>query len=159
MKTVLALTFALAACLVSPAAADAPDNTFKKAQGRMYCEAPHGGQGCHAHGTLTISLDPGHTVDRSFNQGSIPCCGGDENANHANTQIPAGVYMEFVGGKDGEWGIFNVKLVADSSNVDENGVVRAWTIEADTYCGPSAAAFKGGCNVNGYGWIKQKKAK
>jgi hypothetical protein len=55
------------------------------------------------------------------------------------------------------WGIFNVRLVADSTNVDENGVVRAWTIQADTYCGPSAAVGKGGCNANAYGWIKQKK--
>lgn len=145
-------------CFAIGARAEAPDNSFKKAQGRMYCEAPHGGQGCHGHAILTISLDQGYTIDRSFHQGSLPCCGGDENGNGASTAIPAGAYMEFAGGRDGEWGIFNVKLVADSNNVDENGVVRAWTIEADVYCGPSAAFGKGGCNVNGYGWIKQKIA-
>jgi len=67
-----------------------------------------------------------------------------------------GVYMRFVGGNEGEWGIFNVKLVADSANVDENGLGRGWTIEADTYCGPTARIGGGGCNVNGYAWIKQK---
>jgi hypothetical protein len=159
MKCALALaTIPLAAWLAVSASAEAPDNSFKKAEGRMYCEAPHGGQGCHGHATLTISLDPGYTIDRSFHQSSLHCCGGTENGNGASTQIPAGVYMEFVGGSDGEWGIFNVKLVADSNNVDDDGVVRAWTIEADTYCGPSAAFGKGGCNVNGYGWVKQKRA-
>jgi hypothetical protein len=151
----------VAACLMLsptiPSKADAPDNTFKKAQGRMYCEANPGHPACHATGTLTITLDPGYTIDRSYHQSAIPCCGGDENGNGSSTAIPAGVYMEFAGGRDGEWGIFNVRLVADSTNVDENGVVRAWTIQADTYCGPSAAVGKGGCNANAYGWIKQKK--
>jgi hypothetical protein len=137
--------------------ADAPDNTFKKAQGRMYCEANPRQPACHATGTLTIALDPGFTIDRSYNQSAIPCCGGDENGNRNNTPIPAGLYMEFVGGRDGEWGVFNVKLVADTSNVDENGVVKAWTITADVYCGPSGALGKGGCNVNAYGWMKQKR--
>jgi hypothetical protein len=65
--------------------------------------------------------------------------------------------MEFAGGRDGEWGIFNVRLVADSSNVDENGVVKAWTILADSYCGPSGGVGKGGCNANAYAWIKVKR--
>jgi hypothetical protein len=65
--------------------------------------------------------------------------------------------MEFNGGHDGEWGLFNVRLVADSNNVDENGVVRAWTILADVYCGPSDGVGKGGCNANGYAWIKQRR--
>lgn len=123
----------------------------------MYCEAPHGGSGCHGSGRLTITLDPGCTIDRSYHQGSISCCGGNENTNGAQTEIPAGVRVQFVGGDDGEWGIFNIRLVADSDNVDENGVVRGWTITGDVYCGPSAAAFTGGCNVNGYAWIKQKR--
>ena len=134
-----------------------PDNSFRKADGRIYCEANPGHPGCHASGQLTITLDPGYTIDRSYHQNAMPCCGGDENSNGNLTSIPAGVYMEFAGGKDGEWGIFNVKLVADSSNVDENGVVRAWTIVADSYCGPSGALGKGGCNANAYGWIKVKR--
>lgn len=83
--------------------------------------------------------------------------GGEENANRQLTPVPAGVYMEFIGGHDGEWGIFNVRLVADSTNVDDNGVVRAWTIMADSYCGPSAVPGKGRCNANAYGWIKVKR--
>ena len=47
--------------------------------------------------------------------------------------------MEFVGGRDGEWCVFNIRLVADSANAER------------------AAVGKGGCNVNAYGWIKQKK--
>jgi hypothetical protein len=43
------------------------------------------------------------------------------HGNGANTEIPAGVYVEFNGGSEGEWGIFNIKLIADSSNVDDNG--------------------------------------
>ncbi len=150
----------LMACLISPGSpslkADAPNNTFKKADGRMYCEAPHAASGCHASGRLTVTLDPGMALDRSYHQGSIPCCGGDENGNGSNTELPPGVYMEFAGGRDGEWGVFNVRLVADESSVDDNGFVRAWTITADVYCGPSAAFGKGGCNVNGYGWVKQR---
>jgi len=56
--------------------------------------------------------------------------------------------MQFVGGRDGEWGVFNVRLVADSNDVSEDGVIRAWTITGDVYCGPSVAVGKGGCNVN-----------
>ena len=67
--------------------------------------------------------------------------------------------MEFAGGSQGNWGIYKVKLVADSSNVNDNGVVTAWTITGEAYCGPSAAFGKGGCNANGYGWIKQKRIK
>ena len=66
--------------------------------------------------------------------------------------------MEFQGGSDGEWGVFGIRLVADSSNVSEDGVVKAWTITADdVYCGPSGGAGKGGCNANGYGWVKVKR--
>lgn len=137
-------------------AQDAPGNGFKQASGRMYCEAGHGGSACHASGRLTITLDPGFTIDRSYHQGSIPCCGGNENGNGNNTEIPGGVYMRFAGGSDGEWGVFNIRLVADSDNVDENGVVRGWTITGDVYCGPSAAVGTGGCNVNAYAWIKQR---
>ena len=154
IKVLVVFLVVLFVCL--RATSEAPDSTFKKATGRMYCEANPGHPACRGHNTLTITLDPGKTIDRSYNQGSVPCCGGEENGNGASTVIPAGVYVEFAGGHDGEWGIFNVKLVADSSNVDDNGVVRAWTIEADTYCGPSGAVGKGGCNVNGYAWVKQK---
>src|SRR5438045_2323332 len=100
------ISWALVACLIFPASpvlrADAPNNTFKKAEGRMYCEAPHGGSGCHASGRLTVTLDSGMVLDRSYHQGSVPCCGGDENGNGNNTELPPGVYMEFVGG--GEMG-------------------------------------------------------
>jgi hypothetical protein len=153
----LSLMFGFGSGPLPPARADAPDNSFKKAQGRMYCEANPGHPACHAVGTLTITLDPGYTIDRSYHQSALRCCGGEENGNGNSTEIPAGVYMEFNGGHDGEWGIFNIKLVADSSNVDENGVVRAWTITGDVYCGPSGAVGKGGCNANAYGWIKQKR--
>ena len=153
----LALTLLPLPLFVSFASdADAPDHSFKKADGRMYCEANPGQPACHGHRTLTITLDAGKTIDRSYHQASKSCCGGEENGNGANTEIPAGVYVEFNGGSQGEWGIFNIKLIADSSNVDDSGVVRAWTIEADTYCGPSGAVGKGGCNVNGYAWVKQK---
>lgn len=161
IKRLSAVVVAAALCgvvmQVKRAYAGPPDNTFRKAEGRIYCEANPGHPGCHASGQLTITLDPGYTIDRSYHQSPIPCCGGDENSNGSLTATPAGVYMEFAGGKDGEWGIFNVKLVADSSNVDENGVVRAWTIIADSYCGPSGAFGKGGCNANAYGWIKVKR--
>lgn len=155
-KTSLWALVAVTLFLVVPLKADAPDNTFKKADGSMYCSANPGQQACHGHRTLTITLDPGKTIDRSYHQGSKPCCGGNENGNGANTEVPAGVYVEYNGGSEGEWGIFNIKLTADSSNVDENGVVRAWTIEADTYCGPTARVGGGGCNVNGFAWIKEK---
>lgn len=155
--TLLSLALGFGSLPILPANADAPDNTFKKAQGRLYCEANPGRPACHATGTLTITLDPGYTIDRSFHQTSLPCCGGDENGNGNTTAVPAGVYMEFNGGRDGEWGVFNVRLVADSTNVDENGVVRAWTIMGDVYCGPSGGVGKGGCNANAYGWIKQKR--
>jgi len=45
-----------------------PDNTFKQAQGRMYCEALH----------------RGYTIDRSFHQSAIPCCGGEEHHDAAS---------------------------------------------------------------------------
>jgi hypothetical protein len=157
-RTMLSISVISALCFLSPARSDAPDNTFKKASGRMYCEAPAHGQACHDHGTLTISLDPGYTIDHSYHQGLIPCCGGEENGNRNGTEIPGGVYMEFAGGNDGEWGVFNIKLVADSGNVDDKGLVRAWTITGDVYCGPSAGIGKGGCSVNAYGWVKQKRA-
>jgi hypothetical protein len=138
--------------------AQAPDNTFRKASGQMYCEAPHGGQGCHSRGRLTISIEPGYVIDRSYHQGSIPCCSGAENGNGASTEIPGGVYMQFNGGQYGEWGVFGIKLSADSNDVDDNGNVRAWTITADdVYCGPSAAVGTGGCNVNAYAWVKVKR--
>jgi len=58
-------------------------------------------------------------------------------------------------GGDGECGVFDLKLVADSNDIDDNGNVRAWTVTAkEVYCGPSAAIGKGGCNFNTYGWIK-----
>jgi hypothetical protein len=75
-------------------------------------------------------------LDRSYHQGSIPCCNGDANQDHATTAIPAGIYMEFTGGNDGEWGIFDIKVVADADNVDEKGMVRAWTITGVAYCRP-----------------------
>jgi hypothetical protein len=158
MKLIRSLVaFCLMGSPIVPRTPDAPDNTFKKAQGRMYCEANPRQPACHSTGTLTITLDPGYTIDRSYHQGAIPCCGGEENHNGKSTEIPAGVYMEFAGGHDGEWGVFKVKLVADSNNIDENGVVKAWTITGDVYCGPSGAPGKGGCNANAYGWIKQKR--
>jgi hypothetical protein len=59
---------------------------------------------------------------------------------------------------DGECGVFDLKLVADSADIDENGNVRAWTVTArDVYCGPSARVGAGGCNMNVYGWVKQKR--
>jgi hypothetical protein len=137
--------------------ADAPDNTFKKAQGDMYCSANPGQPACHGHRTLTITLDSGYTIDRSFHQSSMHCCGGRENHNGDPTAIPAGVYVELTGGSEGEWGVFNIKLVADSSNVGDDGVVKAWTIEADSYCGPTGKVGGGGCNVHGVGWIKQMR--
>ena len=155
-QIIMFAAFASASFLVVPLKADAPDNTFKKADGRMYCEANPGQPACHGRRTLTITLDPGKTIDRSYHQGSKPCCGGDENSNGANTEIPAGVYVEYNGGSQGEWGVFNIKLIADSSNVGDDGFVRAWTIEADTYCGPTGRLGGGGCNVNGYAWVKQK---
>jgi len=162
MKPSLVISSLLALALLgSPTAStrpDAPDSTFKKASGRMYCEANHGASACKSIGRLTVSLDPGYTIDRSYHQGTIPCCGGDENRNGNITEIPPGVYMEFVGGRDGEWGVFGIRLVADSTSVNDDGQVTAWTITSDqVYCGPSAAVGKGGCNVNAYAWIKQKR--
>jgi hypothetical protein len=139
-----------------------PDNSFRKAEGDMYCEAPHGGQGCHNHNArLTISLEPGYTIDRSYQQAALRCCGGDEYRGDGRaTEIPAGVYMEFSGGNDGEWGVFGLRLVADADKVDEEGRVTAWTVTADdVYCGPSAAIGKGGCNVHATAWIKVKRIK
>jgi len=48
--------------------------------------------------------------------------------------------MEFVGGRDGEWGVFAIGVAAHSNSVDDNSVVEGWIITADdVYCGPSAA--------------------
>jgi hypothetical protein len=144
--------------LSQPVSADPSGPGFVKAQGRFYCEAPHGGKACNSKGKLTISLPDGYILDADYHQGSIPCCGGDESPDGAQVKIPDGVYMEFHGGGNGNWGIYNVELVADVSHVDKKtGMVNAWTITGDTYCGPSAAFGKGGCNMNGYGWIKIKK--
>lgn len=147
----------LASWATSALAQNPPDNTFKKLGGRLYCEAPARANGCHADGSLTLTLDKGEVIDRSYTQGPLPCCGGDENRNGMLVPIPAGVYMRFSGGSDGEWAVYNVRLVADASNVDDEGRVRAWTVIAHVYCGPSAAVGKGGCNGNGEAWIKVKK--
>jgi V8-like Glu-specific endopeptidase len=133
------------------------DPTLRRAQGKIYCEANPGGHACHEAGELTITLEPGYAIDDSFEQKSLPCCGGDENKNHDTTKIPAGIYMEFTGRADGEWGVFKVRLVADTSSADEKGAVRTWKILADSYCGPSGAFGKGMCNVHADAWVKVKK--
>jgi len=135
-----------------------PDSTFKQATGRMYCGADWGKSGCHGAGAIKLPTDVGYTIDKSYHQGNIPCCGGNENNNGATVEVPAGVYIETVCGGDGECGVFDLKLVADSSDIDENGNVRAWTVTArDVYCGPSARVGAGGCNMNVYAWVKQKR--
>jgi len=131
---------------------------FKQATGRMYCGADWGKSGCHGAGAIKLPTDVGYTIDKSYHQGNIPCCGGNENNNGATVEVPAGVYIETVCGGDGECGVFDLKLVADSSDIDENGNVRAWTVTArDVYCGPSARVGAGGCNMNVYAWVKQKR--
>lgn len=144
-------------CATNAVAQNPPDNTFKKLGGRLYCEAPARGTGCHADGSLVLTLDKGEVIDRAYTQGPLRCCGGDENKNGMLVPIPAGVYMHFGGGSDGEWAVYNVRLVADANNVDEQGRVRAWTVIAHVYCGPSAAVGKGGCNGNAEAWVKTKK--
>src|SRR5207302_10281301 len=56
-----------------------PDSTFKQATGRMYCGADWGKSGCHGAGAIKLPTDVGYTIDKSYHQGNIPCCGGNEN--------------------------------------------------------------------------------
>ena len=95
-------------------------------------------------------------IDKSQGGGSISCCGGDENGNHNSTSIPSGVKVAVSGGGQGEWGILNVNLAANADDIDDNGKVKAWTVQAELYCGPSCAVGKGGCNVNLTPSIAQK---
>jgi hypothetical protein len=151
-------TVTAGALFVCPVFAEPPSAAFKTVDGRMYGEAAHCGNAHRGIQRLRIPLDAGKTIDRSYAQASVACCGGEENRNNDATAIPAGVYMELSGGNQGEWGVFNVRLYVDTNDVDATGKITAWTVQADTYCGPSCAVGKGGCNVNARAWIKQKAA-
>ncbi|HEY2497623.1 MAG TPA: hypothetical protein VGK24_11175 [Candidatus Angelobacter sp.] len=155
--TLIAVASLFVICALPALAQNPPDNSFKKLGGRLYCEAPARGSGCNADGSLVLALEKGEMIDRSYSQGPLPCCGGDENKNGMLVPIPNGVYMHFSGGRDGEWAVYNVRLMADATNVDDQGRVKAWTLLAHVYCGPSAAVGKGGCNGNAEAWIKVKK--
>jgi hypothetical protein len=149
-----ALVFTLVA---APAKADPPAGNFKKATSWFHCDADHGHGGVHGAQSVKIPLDSGYVIDKSQQQGSINCCGGDENGNGATTAVPPGVYVEYSHGGNGEWGLFGLNLVADVNDIGDDGSIRAWTVTAtDVYCGPSSAFGKGGVNMKAYVWVKQK---
>ena len=158
----IARIFALACAFVTataPITIDAPDRTFKKAETAFHCDADHGRSGVHGAQTVKVTLDDSFVLDKSYQQGSIQCCGGDENSNGQSTAVPPGIYIEYSHGGNGEWGLFDLSLAADVHDIGDDGRVKAWTVTAkDVYCGPSAGFGKGGVNMKAYVWVKQKKA-
>jgi hypothetical protein len=130
--------------------ADAPTADFKKFAGQMYGEADQGKPAHRSHQELTIAVPAGMVIDANYSEGSIACCGGDENGNGNSTSVPSGIYIEVGGGNAGEWGILSIKR---SSITDDNtGKLTGYKVEAELYCGPSAD--HGGCNVHLFAWAK-----
>jgi hypothetical protein len=140
-----------------PAAANPPKGLFQPFAGSLHGEANFCKPAFHDRRSLTVGLPPGVVIDRGYQQPVKPCCGGRENSNRSVVSIPPGLYVEFSGGNEGEWLVGNVKLLADSSQIDDSGKIRGWTVEADLYCGPSCRAGGGGCNVNMGAWLATRK--
>src|SRR5687767_14541175 len=102
----------------------------------------------HGHQKLSLTLPAGLTIDTTYQQSSISCCGGEENRNGSRSSIPSGLQVQFSGSDQGEWGIFNLKLVPNSGITADSRNPNEWTVEGDLYCGPSCRLGATGCRVD-----------
>jgi hypothetical protein len=125
--------------------------------GKLHGEANACLPAFHGRQKLSLTLPAGLTIDTTYQQPSISCCGGEENRNGSQSSVPSGLQVQFSGSEQGEWGIFNLKLIPNPGTTPDSGSPSGWTVEADLYCGPNCRLGATGCRVDMSASLAMKK--